>query len=162
MREIEGLSYTYDIDELALGASFGNQKLFIQTDARSNLLSAWSATDNQWYCGPVQFRFLVQDEELKPMVTRFFPAYQETIYGTEGIVLSHRVFTPLAAGFERAVCWLLEVQAEGPRLLETAIDIQFHPTFDAELAADLSLGQREKQIALRVERGLVVAQTVPT
>ena len=104
MREIDGLSYTYEVDELASGASFGNQKLFIHTDARSNLMSAWSASDNQWYCGPLQFRFSVRDEVLIPMVTRFFPAYQETIYGTEGIVLSHRVFVPFAAGYERALC----------------------------------------------------------
>lgn len=162
MREIDGLSYTYDVGELATGASFGNQKLFICTDARSNLLSAWSASDNQWYCGPVRFHFSVGDEKLAPMVTRFFPAYQETIYGTEGVVLSHRIFVPFAAGYKRAVCWLLEVQAEGPRLVEIAVDIQFLPAIDPELAAALSLGQREKQIQLRLERGLVVAQTVPT
>lgn len=168
MRDIDGLSYTYDVDELSGGASFGNRKLFIRTDARSGLLSAWSASDNQWYCGPLQFRFSVQDEELAPMVTRFFPAYQETIYGTEGVVLSHRVFTPFAAGYERAVCWLLEVQAEGPRMVEIAIDIQFqlshpaHELLDPEIVADLSLGHREKQVELRLERGLIVAQTVPT
>ncbi len=162
MREIEGLSYTYGVDELATGASFGNRKLFVETDARSNLLSVWSATDNQWYCGPVQFHFSVRNEELNPMVTRFFPAYQETIFGTEGVVLSHRVFAPHASGYERAVCWLLEVQAEGPRLVEIAVDIQFQPAVDAELATSLALGQREKQIEVRLERGLVVAQTVPT
>lgn len=162
MREIDGLSYTYDVGELASGGSFGNRKLFIRTDARSNLMSVWSATDNQWYCGPLQFRFSVRDEVLDPVVTRFFPAYQETIYGTEGIVLSHCVFAPLAAGYERAVCWLLEVQAEGPRLLEIAVDIRFPPAIEPEIAAGLSLGQREKQIELRLERGLVVAQTVPT
>lgn len=162
MREIDELSYTYEVDELASGASFGNQALFIHTDAHSNLVSAWSASDNQWYCGPLMFRFSVRDEVLAPMVTRFFPAYQETIYGTEGVVLSHRVFVPLAAGYERAVCWLLEVQAEGPRLLEITIDIQFLPAIDPELAGSLSLWQREKQIQIRLEHGLVVAQTVPT
>lgn len=160
--EIDGLSYTYDVDALGTGASFGNARLFVRTDARSNLLGAWSASDNQWYCGPLRFRFSVQDTELEPMVTRFFPAYQETIYGTEGVVLSHRVFVPLASGYERAVCWLLEVQAEGPRLVEIAVDIQFSPVVEAGLDEALTFEQREKRIDVRLERGLTVAQTLPT
>jgi hypothetical protein len=160
--EIDGLSYTYDVEALATGASFGNAKLFVRTDARSNLLGAWSASDNQWYCGPLRFRFTVNDIELEPMVTRFFPAYQETIYGIEGIVLSHRVFVPYASGYERAVCWLLEVQAEGPRLVEIAVDIYFSPAAQPDLEEGLAFEQREKRIDIRLERGLTVAQTVPT
>ena len=159
MPQIDDLSYTYNVGDLAGGASLGNNKLFIDTDVRSNLTRLWSSTDNLWYCGAVEFRFSRRNETLLPMVTRFFPAYQETIYGTDGVILSHRIFAPHAAGYDRAVCWLLEVQTEGPQLLEIAIDIQFVPDFGITRHGPVSAHQLGKTVNMRMERGVVVAET---
>ncbi len=38
-------------------------------------------------------------ELLWPMVTSFHPAYQETIYGTEGVIVAQRVFVPFRTGY---------------------------------------------------------------
>ncbi len=84
-------------------------------------------------------------EEILPMVVRFYPGYQETIYGTEsGVVLSKRIFAPLGSGYDRSLLWLLECQAEGDRLLRIEIDID-----------------RGEPLEQRMVDGLLVAQSNP-
>lgn len=135
---------SYDVERLAGGASFGSLSAFAQADALSNLLGFYTPSDNRWAVRRVAYRFSSLGpgiEQLEPLVTQFYPSHQETIWGTEGLILTQRVFLPYEAGYERGVCWLIEVQAEGPRLIQVEIELEFD-------AAD---------VALRMQDGLLVA-----
>jgi len=83
-------------------------------------------------------------DDVLPLVTRFFPGYQETIYGAEGVIVSKRTYAPLGSNDDRSVLWQLECQAEGDRLLQIAVDIDW--------------GEPLEQ---RMVDGLLVAQSVP-
>ena len=135
---------SYDVETLAGGVSFGSLSAFARADAVSNLLGLYTPSDNRWAVRRVAYGFSSLGpgvERLEPLVTQFYPGYQETVWGTEGLILTQRVFVPYEAGYERGVCWLIEVQAEGPRLVQVEIELEF----DAD------------DTALRMQDGLLVA-----
>ena len=66
-----------------------------------------------------------QDGPLVPLVVRFFPGHQETIAGTEGMIVTKRLITPWKSPDDQALIWLLECQAEGDRLLKLEIEIDW-------------------------------------
>lgn len=159
--ELDDLVYTFDPADLGAGSLLGNRDVEAQFDATSNLVDAWSALDDLFFCGPIRFGFTalrqargdIVPEPLDPLVTRFFPDRQETIFGTEGLILSLRAFVPIATGYERAVGWLVEVQAEGPQLLEVEIDLRF-------VAEGHGPGQ-ERLVRIHQDRGQVVGTSEP-
>ena len=83
-------------------------------------------------------------EDVLPLVVRFYPGYQETIYGAEGVIVSKRTYAPLGSNDDRSVLWQLECQAEGDRLLQIAVDIDWG-----------------EPLAQRMVDGLLVAQSLP-
>ena len=145
MREVGMLEpLSYDVETLAGGMSFGSLSAFARADALSNLLGFYTPSDNRWAVRRVAYGFSSLGpgiERLEPLVTQFYPSHQETIWGTEGLILTQRVFLPYEAGYERGVCWLIEVQAEGPRLVQ----VEIHLEFDAD------------DTTLRMQDGLLVA-----
>ncbi|MEZ4638969.1 MAG: hypothetical protein R2856_29075 [Caldilineaceae bacterium] len=81
-------------------------------------------------------------DDVTPMVVRFFPGYQETIYGAEdGIILSKRIFAPLGSGYDRSVLWLMECQAEGDRLLRIEVDIDWGAPLEQRMVDGLLVAQ---------------------
>lgn len=148
---MDDLVYTHTTGELRKGGTYANPTVVAQTDPASNLVRLWSALENRTYCGAVRFQFRTFElgrpaDRLQPMVTRFYPTYQETIYGTEGVIVAQRVFVPFRAGYSDAVCWLLDLQAEGHRLLQVDVDI----TWGSEKGGASGVRQRYQD-------GLVVA-----
>lgn len=83
-------------------------------------------------------------DDVLPLAVRFFPGYQETIYGAEGVIVSKRTYAPLGSNDDRSVLWQLECQAEGDRLLQIAVEIDW--------------GEPLEQ---RMVDGLLVAQSLP-
>ena len=83
-------------------------------------------------------------DDVLPLVVRFFPGYQETIYGAKGVIVSKRTYAPLGSNDDRSVLWQLECQAEGDRLLQIAVEIDWG-----------------EPLAQRMVDGLLVAQSVP-
>lgn len=134
---------SFDVDTLASGARLANLSIVAHADALSNLASLYAPGGNRWPVRRLAYRFSLLGagrlEELTPLVSQFYPAYQETIWGTEGLILTQRLFVPYATAYEGGVCWLIEVQAEGPRVLQVEVQI--------ETAAD----------SLTVRDGLLVA-----
>ena len=139
---LEPLSYA--VETLAGGITFGSLSAYARADALSNLLGFYTPSDHRWGVRRVRYGFSSLGpgiERLEPLVTQFYPSHQETIWGTEGLILTQRVFLPYEAGYERGVCWLIEVQAEGPRLVQVEIELEF----DAP------------DVGLRIQDGLLVA-----
>ncbi|HIC89185.1 MAG TPA: hypothetical protein EYP04_07255 [Anaerolineae bacterium] len=141
---------TYDIADLNGPAIYSNGMVVAYVDRMSNLVGLWHTGDTRWYCASLRFDFRYRDESLMPLVTRFHPAYQETIYGTEGIVVAQRAFVPYQAGYPQAMLWQMNLQAEGHRLLQIEVDIRWS-------AGD----QAAEAMEQHMESGLLVCQTEP-
>ncbi|MGL4648262.1 MAG: hypothetical protein ACRC1H_02540, partial [Caldilineaceae bacterium] len=51
-------------------------------------------------------------DDLTPMVCRYFAGYQETIFGSESLIVSKRLAVPLRSEDDQTVLWSCECQAE--------------------------------------------------
>jgi hypothetical protein len=76
------------------------------------------------------------------MITRFYPGYQETILGSEGMIISKRLAAPLGSADDRAVIWLLDCQAEGDRLIRLDIEIDWGEPLSQRIVDGLLVAQR--------------------
>lgn len=83
-----------------------------------------------------------QHEELVPMVTRYYPGYQETILGSEGMIISKQVAAPLGSAYDRGVLWMLDCQAEGDRLIRIDITIDWGEPLTQRIVDGLLVAQR--------------------
>lgn len=149
---------TIDFDELDENQRLplSNIELHYWSDRDGNLYDLYWSWHEQQYARSITVRITAPIytsqgistepvDDVTPMVVRFFPGYQETIYGTEeGVILSKRIFAPLGSGYDRSVLWLIECQAEGDRLLRIEIDIDWGAP-----------------LAQRMVDGLLVAQANP-
>ena len=99
-------------------ARLANHEIACLLDADCNPQDLFWPWADQVYVRSVRLRvFDLQDGELVPLVTRFFAGHQETIAGTEGVIITKRLGVPYKATDDRALFWLLECQAEGDRVL---------------------------------------------
>ena len=85
--------------------------------------------------------FDIQEGELTPLVTRFFPGHQEVIAGSEGVIITKRLCMPYKTTDDRALFWLLECQAEGDRLLRVEIDIDWGEPLTQRIVDGLLVAQ---------------------
>lgn len=122
-----------------------NHEIICQLDADCNLHEvAWPWGDRV-YARSISLRVMdVQEGELTPLVTRFFPGHQEVIAGSEGVIITKRLGVPYKTTDDRALFWLLECQAEGDRVLRLEIDIDWG-----------------EPLSQRIVDGLLVAQSNP-
>lgn len=140
--------HTFDHEDLAATLRFGhaNGEVAFLGDRESDLHDlnwAWSGRD---YARSVRIRLTTpHNDDFTPMAVRRFPGYQETILGTEGAVISKRLFAPLLSGHDSAVLWQMECQAEGDWLVQVDVEIDW----------GIPLTQR-------IVDGLLVAQENPT
>lgn len=124
----------------------GNPDLYFDVDARTDLLDVvWPWADAVYVRA---LRLLITDpqhDELMAMVTRYYPGYQETILGDEGMIISKRLAAPLGTAYDRAVVWMLECQAEGDRLLRLDVDIDWGEPLTQRIVDGLLVAQRNPQ-----------------
>jgi len=103
-----------------------NQDIHCQIDADctlNNLIWPWA---NATYVRKIEFHISdPRDDALNPIWVRHYPAYHETIYGNEGMIISKQLLMPLKSHYDRSILWLLACQAEGDRLLRVEVDIQW-------------------------------------
>ncbi len=157
---LEELIFSCDVDALSTGGSYGNMEAFARADAASNLDGLYGPADDRWYCGQVRFRIFSAGEPLTPMVTRFFPAYQETIYGAEGIVLSKRMFVPFQVGYQQSVCWQMDFETEGHHYIQIDVDIRWPAVYSYGHTKQPPRAAQETRVHQEMDRGLLVARTV--
>lgn len=159
---LDELIFSCDVNMLPAGGSYGNMEAFARADAASNLDGLYSPADDHWYCGQVRFRILAEGKPLTPMVTRFFPAYQETIYGAERIVLSKRMFVPFRAGYQQAVCWQMDFETEGHQYIQIDVDIRWPAVRSCGYLRQPPLEAQEVRVRQEMDRGLLVTRTIDT
>ena len=124
-------------------ARLANHEIACLLDADCNPQDLFWPWADQVYVRSVRLRvFDLQDGELVPLVTRFFAGHQETIAGTEGVIITKRLAVPYKATDDRALFWLLECQAEGDRVLRLEIDIEWNEPLDQRIVDGLLVAQR--------------------
>jgi hypothetical protein len=120
-----------------------NQELAFTVDAETDLYDlVWPWADAT-YVRSIRMRVRdPQNEDLMPMITRFYPGYQETILGSEGMIISKQLAVPLGSADDRAVIWMLDCQAEGDRLIRLDIEIDWGETLNQRIVDGLLVAQR--------------------
>jgi hypothetical protein len=141
---------TIDTDQLLSTASYrlANQDIAFHADARTDLTDlVWPWADDI-YARRIQLRILtLRDEAIIPLVTRFYPGYQEEILGNERMIVSKRLAALLNSSYDRAVLWTLECQAEGDHVLRLEIDIDWGQPLIQRMVDGLLVAQRNPQPA---------------
>jgi len=145
---------TLDYDGIDPKARFlrANPELRYQSDRSSDLHDLRFPRQNRRYVRSIRLTLAAPIytsqgissafvDDVLPLVTRFFPAYQETIYGAEGVIVSKRTYAPLGSNDDRAVLWQLECQAEGHRLLQIAVDIDWGEALEQRMVDGLLVAQ---------------------
>ncbi len=124
-------------------ARLANHEIACLLDADCNPQDVVWPWADQVYVRSVHLRVVDWlDGELVPLVTRFFPGHQETIAGTEGVIITKRLAVPYKATDDRALFWLLECQAEGDRVLRLEIDIEWNEPLNQRIVDGLLVAQR--------------------
>ncbi len=134
-----------DVDAIDSAVSYrlANQELAFIVDAKTDLYDLlWPWADTT-YVRSIRLRVSdPQNDDLAPMVTRFYPGYQETILGSEGMIISKRLAVPLGSADDRAVIWVLDCQAEGDRLIRLDIEIDWGEPLSQRIVDGLLVAQR--------------------
>ena len=145
--------HSVDYDSLDPEATFrlANHDIVFHADGQTDLRDLYWPWADAIYARHIKLRIRdMHDDDFMPMVTQFYPGYQETILGTEGMIVSKQLAVPFNAAYDRAVIWLLQCQAEGDRLLRLDIEIDWGEPLDQRLVDGLLVAQRDPQS----ERGL--------
>lgn len=133
-----------DYDEIDPAATYrlANQDLYFDVDANSDLHDLfWPWADSRYVR---HIRMQISDphgEGLMTLVTRYYPGYQETILGREGMIISKRLAVPLASSYDRAALWMLECQAEGDLLVRLDIEIDWGEPLTQRIVDGLLVAQ---------------------
>ncbi|MCO5210164.1 MAG: hypothetical protein M9936_10745 [Caldilinea sp.] len=124
-------------------ARLANHEIACLLDANCDPLEITWPWAGQVYARSVRLRVIDWlDGELVPLVTRFFPGHQETIAGTEGVIITRRLAVPYKTTDDRSLFWLLECQAEGDRVLRLEIDIEWNEPLSQRIVDGLLVAQR--------------------
>ena len=145
--------HSVDYDSLDSETTFrlANHDIVFYADGQTDLRDLFWPWADAVYARHIKLRIRdMNDDDFMPMVTQFYPGYQETILGTEGMIVSKQLAVPFNASYDRAVIWLLQCQAEGDRLLRLDIDIDWGEPLVQRLVDGLLVAQRDPQS----ERGL--------
>lgn len=133
-----------DYADLPPGAfnRLANHELICWLDAACNPHAIYWPWGDHLYARSITMRVTdIQEGELAPLVTRFFPGHQEVIAGSEGVIVTKRLGTPYKTTDDRAIFWLLECQAEGDRVLRLEIDIDWGEPLSQRIVDGLLVAQ---------------------
>jgi hypothetical protein len=126
-----------------LNYRLANQELSFTVDAETDLHDlVWPWADTI-YARSIRLHVSdPQHEELAPLVTRYYPGYQETILGSEGMIISKRLAVPLGSADDRAAIWVLDCQAEGDQLIRLDVEIDWGEPLSQRIVDGLLVAQR--------------------
>jgi hypothetical protein len=131
-------------DEIHSAASYrlANHDLCFNVDAATDLNDLYWPWADAIYARSIRIKVAdAQDGELMALVTREYPGYQESILGSEGVIISKRLAAPLGSGYDRAVLWMFDCQAEGDRLLRLDIEIDWGEPLTQRMVDGLLVAQ---------------------
>ncbi len=142
-----------DVDALDPAATrlLANQELLAVADARSDLLDLrWPRTDSS-YARAIETRLTAyHGDPLEPIANRYYPGFQETIFGSEGLILSKRMVMPLNSAYDHALFWSYECQAEGDSVVRLDVLIDWGEPLAQRIVDGLLVAQRNP----RPEQGI--------
>ncbi|HHY55124.1 MAG TPA: hypothetical protein GYA08_06775 [Chloroflexi bacterium] len=119
-----------------------NHELICWLDADCNPHAIHWPWGDRLYARSIVLRVIdIQEGELTPLATRFFPGHQEVIAGSEGVIVTKRLGVPYKTTDDRALFWLLECQAEGDRVLRLEIDIDWGEPLSQRIVDGLLVAQ---------------------
>ncbi|HXF62620.1 MAG TPA: hypothetical protein VNK95_13445 [Caldilineaceae bacterium] len=123
-----------------------NQDIYFDVDTRTDLHDlVWPWAD-ALYVRSIRLQITdPQHDELMALVTRYFPGYQETILGNDGMIISKRLAAPLSSAYDRAVLWMLDCQAEGDRLIRLDVEIDWGEPLTQRMVDGLLVAQRNPE-----------------
>ncbi|HAJ35186.1 MAG TPA: hypothetical protein DCL15_05790 [Chloroflexi bacterium] len=133
-----------DYADLPSGAfnRLANHELSCWLDAACNPHAIHWSWGDRIYAQSITLRVIdLQEGELTPLATRFFPGHQEVITGSEGVIVTKRLGAPYKTTDDRALFWLLECQAEGDRVLRLEIDIDWGEPLSQRIVDGLLVAQ---------------------
>lgn len=138
-----------DVEELDGASAYllANPEIRFQADARTDLVDlCWPWADG-CYARSVRTRMTLYQagafgDELVPMVNRYYPGYQETIYGSETLIVSQRLAVPFKSADDRSVLWTHECQAEGDTLVRFDVEIDWGEPLTQRIVDGLLVAQR--------------------
>jgi hypothetical protein len=134
-----------DVDAIHSTVSYrlANQELAFTVDAKTDLYDLFWPWADATYVRSIRMRVRdPQQEDLVPMITRFYPGYQETILGSEGMIISKQLAVPLGSADDRAVIWMLDCQVEGDRLIQLDVEIDWGEPLNQRIVDGLLVAQR--------------------
>ncbi len=144
---------TSDFDVLAPDFYYllANHEVRVLADRQSDLADLEWPWVGAHYARTIRTRLTtMQGEELIPIANRYYPGYQETIYGSEGLILSKRLVAPLHSADDRALFWSYECQAEGDSVVRFEVDIEWGEPLTQRMVDGLLVAQANP----RAEKGI--------
>ncbi len=109
------LKYTYPVDQLKIGQSYGNSFVYVTLDGNTDILSDRSsvrfglreATDQKYYMLGWNVGLKSGGEVLAPTTTSFTPAFQESLLRRGDLAVQKRFFVPFENNYLRSAHFLL-------------------------------------------------------
>jgi len=137
-----------DVDGLDASSTWllTNHELSFFADAQSDVGNLFFYRANATYARSLRLALATyHGDALVPIANRYYPGYQETILGSEGLIVSKRVIAPLQSAEDRALLWQLECQAEGDTLMRMEVEIDWGEPLTQRLVDGLLVAQRDPQ-----------------
>ena len=145
-----------DYDDISEDARFphANGELYFTADRDSDLDNLRWHWHGRAYARAIRIRIDApiytssgisseQLDDVLPLAVQLYPGYQETIYGVEGVIVSKRIFAPLDSYYDRSLLWMMEAQAEGDRLIQIRVEIDWGEPLEQRMVDGLLVAQSE-------------------
>ena len=145
-----------DYDDINDEARFrhNNGELYFVADKDSDLYDLRWHWHQRAYARSIRIRFDApmytssgisseQLDDVLPLAVQLYPGYQETIYGVEGVIVSKRIFAPLDSYYDRSLLWMMEAQAEGDRLIQIRVEIDWGEPLEQSMVDGLLVAQSD-------------------
>ena len=144
----------YDDIEDDVRFPHNNGELYFVADRDSDLYDLRWHWHQRAYARSIRIRFDApiytssgisseQLDDVLPLAIQLYPGYQETIYGVEGVIVSKRIFAPLDSYYDRSLLWMMEAQAEGDRLIQIRVEIDWGEPLDQRMVDGLLVAQKD-------------------
>lgn len=123
-----------------------NQELSFLADAHSDVRDLYLFRASAPYARTMRLVLSsFHGDALLPIANRYYPGYQESILGSEGLIVSKRLIAPFQSAEDRALLWQLECQAEGDTLLRMDVEIDWGESLVQRFVDGLLVAQRDPQ-----------------
>ncbi len=124
-------------------ALLANQEVRFFADANSDLVQfRWPWADATYAASIRVALTAYRGDELTPLVNRYYPGYQETILGSEGVIISKRLAAPFKSADDRAAIMTFGCQSEGDSLVRLVVEIDWGEPLIQRMVDGLLVAQR--------------------